>query len=140
MAVNLLIVDDSAVMRAIILRTLRMGGISLGEIHHAGDGREALDVLAHRKIDLAIVDINMPVMNGQVLIDRIRDNPEWMKLPVIVVSTEGSVPRIRWLAEREVGFIRKPFKPAVLRNRVREIVGVQSDDERGVVPGHSSDF
>jgi two-component system chemotaxis response regulator CheY len=142
MPVNVLIVDDSAVMRSMIIRSLRLGGIPLGTIHEAGNGVEALAVLADHTVDLALVDINMPIMGGEVLVDRIRENPETVGLPVIVVSTEGSKTRIEWLVEHGVGFVRKPFTPAALRDRVRKIIGVSNEppNEQSIVRSDGPDF
>ena len=56
MALNVLVVDDSGVMRAMILRTLEMSGIDLGQVHQAANGREALAVLEEHWVDMALVD------------------------------------------------------------------------------------
>jgi two-component system chemotaxis response regulator CheY len=74
MAVNILIVDDSGVMRSMIAITIRLSGLALGEIHQAGNGQEGLDVLNQSWIDLVIADINMPVMNGEEMIDRMLED------------------------------------------------------------------
>jgi two-component system chemotaxis response regulator CheY len=97
MSLNVLIVDDSAVMRAMIAKALGLTGLKIGEIVHAANGREGLEALETRWVDLALVDINMPVMNGQEMIERLRRQAAWSNLPVIVVSTEGSQTRIEAL-------------------------------------------
>ena len=129
MAINILIVDDSGVMRSMILKTLRMTGVPLGDVHQAGNGREGLDVLGEQWIDLAIVDINMPVMNGEEMIDRMRDNPEMKNLPVIVVSTEGSKARIERLELKGAVFIHKPFTAEIVRDTINRILGLGENDE-----------
>src|SRR4029079_2465336 len=68
MVLNVIVVDDSAMMRLVIGRALRIAGLPIGRIDEAGDGAAALAVLRARPIDLAIIDINMPVMNGLELI------------------------------------------------------------------------
>lgn len=123
---NVLVVDDSAVTRAMILKTLRVAGIDVGETHEAPDGLAGLEVLAHHWVDLAFVDINMPVMNGEEMICRIRDNPAWSDLPVIVVSTEGSQTRIERLQAKGAYFIHKPFSPEAVRDLVQDILGVHT--------------
>ncbi len=123
MSLNVLIVDDSAVMRAMILRTLQMTGISLGEIHEAENGSEGLEALLAHPIDLGIVDINMPVMDGEEMIKRARENPSVSEVPLMVVSTEGSDTRIMRLIQRGVRFVHKPFTPEVLSEVVGELVG-----------------
>ena len=65
MALNIMIVDDSPVMRAFIRKVLGLTGLDLGEVLEAGDGQEALALLRGRWIDLVLTDINMPNMNGE---------------------------------------------------------------------------
>jgi len=129
MAINILIVDDSAVMRAMILKTMRMAGLPLGETYQAANGQEGLDVLNQHWIDLVIADINMPVMNGEEMIDRMQENPDMKEIPIIVVSTEGSKTRIERLQHKGVRFIHKPFSPEIIRDTVRDITGVGVSDE-----------
>ena len=142
MAFNVLVVDDSAVMRGIIIKTLRLSGLELSEIYQAGNGQEGLALVDQNWVDLALVDINMPVMNGEEMIRKLRANPETERLPVIVVSTEGSEARIKTLQENGVKFIHKPFDPGVLREMIRELTGVS--DEQGLedepLPGGGFDF
>lgn len=63
-SIRVLIVDDSAVMRKIVERSLRLADIKIAEVLEAGDGAEALGVLNKGKVDLILCDINMPVMDG----------------------------------------------------------------------------
>jgi two-component system, chemotaxis family, chemotaxis protein CheY len=125
MAYNVLIVDDSAVMRAMVIKSLQLCGVSLGEIHQAGDGAQALRLLDEHQVDLALVDMNMPVMNGEELLDRIRQNPATADVPVIVVSTESSQTRIALIERKGAAFVHKPFKPMVLRETVLRVMGIE---------------
>jgi two-component system chemotaxis response regulator CheY len=125
MAYNVLVVDDSAVMRAMVIKSLQLCGVSLGEIHQAGDGAQALRVLDEHQVDLAMVDMNMPVMNGEELLDRIRQNPATANIPVIVVSTESSQTRIALIERKGAAFVHKPFKPMVLRETVLRVMGIE---------------
>lgn len=123
MAINVLIVDDSAVVRTMILKTLGACGIDLGEAHQAGNGQAGLEELSQHWIDLAFVDINMPVMNGEEMINKVRENPLWADLPIIVVSTEGSETRIERLQQKGAYFVHKPFCPEAVREIVNQIIG-----------------
>lgn len=123
MALNVLVVDDSAVARAMIVRTLGLSGLELGDVHQAPDGAQGLASLETHWVDLVITDINMPVMNGQEMIDRMRANPAWADLPVLVISTEGSQARIEQLCGQGVRFVHKPFSPEAIRDAVGQIVG-----------------
>ena len=124
MSFNILIVDDSAAMRSIIQKTLRLSGLPLGELYQAENGAVALQMLEENWVDLALVDINMPVMNGEAMINRVRANPDTADLPIVVVSTESSEARIAQLREKQVEFIHKPFAPEDLRQTVFNLTGV----------------
>ena len=124
MSLNILIVDDSSVIRSMIIKTLKMTDVPLGELHPAGTGQEGLDIIEDNWIDLLFVDINMPIMNGEEMLTRIRKNPDWASLPVIVVSTEGSQTRIERLKGLDAWFIHKPFTAEQVRDVVQEITGV----------------
>lgn len=129
MALNVLVVDDSSVTRAMIIKTLKIAGLPLGEIYQAANGQEGLDVLDKNWVDIALVDINMPVMNGEEMIRRLRETPEWENLPVVVVSTEGSQTRIERLQQRGAKFVHKPFAPETIREIIAEITGISHEPE-----------
>ena len=127
MSFNILVVDDSAVMRAMIIRILRLTGLSLGEVYEAPNGREGLKVLDEKWVDLALVDINMPVMNGEEMIDSVRNNQTTADLPIIVVSTESNMERVETIRKKNVEFVHKPFTPEVLRKTVLQLTGVSNE-------------
>lgn len=142
MAYNVLVVDDSVVMRSIIIKTLRLSGVGLDYVHEAGNGEEGLAQLRKHWIDFALVDINMPVMDGEEMIDRVRADAEMGDLPIIVVTTESSDTRIESLKNKGVRFIHKPFDPTILRDVVREMTGVANEYQAGdgALPCGGSDF
>jgi two-component system chemotaxis response regulator CheY len=134
MAFNVLIVDDSAVMRAMITRVVRLSGVPIGELHEAANGAEGLAVIGAQWIDLVLLDVNMPVMNGEEMLRRLRAVPEMAALPVIVVSTEGSDTRVHALEALGVAFVHKPFAPEALRATILRVTGVTPDDEYYALP------
>lgn len=124
MAFNFLIVDDSKTIRAVIEKTLHMTGVPIGEVHHAGNGQEALDLLESHWVDLIFADINMPVMNGVEMIQRMHENGVMQSTPVVVVSTEGSTTRIEQLKQLGVtAYLRKPFQPEQFSEIINDILG-----------------
>lgn len=129
MALNILVVDDSAVMRKMIIKTMGMCGIPIGEIKQAANGQEGLEELGKSWIDIVILDINMPIMNGEEMIDEMQQDPEIKNIPVIVISTEGSSTRIERLKEKGARFIKKPFTPEIIRDTIYEVTGVGEGDE-----------
>ena len=121
MAYNILIVDDSETIRAVIAKTLEIAEIPVSELWEAANGQEALEFLGDKWIDLVFVDINMPVMNGVELIERMEADGLLSTMPVIIVSTEGSDTRINELTAKGVrAYIRKPFTPEILKEVVNQ--------------------
>jgi len=131
MSLNVLIVDDSSVMRAMIIKTIRMSGLDLGDVYQAANGQEGLDAANENWVDLIVADINMPVMNGEEMIDHMKSDPELAKLPTIVISTEGSATRIERLENKGVKFIHKPFTPEIIRDAIQTLTGIGGSDESG---------
>ena len=129
MSLNILVVDDSATVRAVIKKTLEIAEVPVNELHEAADGKQALDVLADNWIDLVFADINMPVMTGIEMVEKMAEDGLLETVPVVIVSTEGSTTRIEQLKAKGVsGYIRKPFTPEALRGVVDKIVGVDNAD------------
>ena len=142
MTFNVLVVDDSAVMRAMVIKSMKLCGLSFGEIHQASNGQEGLKILEDNWIDLVLVDINMPIMNGEEMVKRIRENPELANLAIVVVSTESSETRIELLAQKGAGFVHKPFTPESLKKEVLKVTGVSDEEqtESGAFQSGGPDF
>ena len=141
MSFNILVVDDSAVMRAMIIRTLRLSGVPVGELLEAANGAEALARVAERWVDLVLLDINMPVMDGEAVVDHLRADPAHAALPIIIVSTERSETRIASLRSRGVAFVHKPFTPEQLRDTIIAVTGVETNvHAHGAAALPSGDF
>jgi two-component system chemotaxis response regulator CheY len=124
MAINMLVVDDSAIMRVMLIRTLRMSDLPLDRVYEAGNGVEALEQLAAHQIDVALIDINMPVMNGEQLISAMQADPKLAGVQAIVVSAAGSKRCVEALEARGVRFVHKPFAPEEIRRTVLTVLGV----------------
>ncbi|MBD3241640.1 MAG: response regulator [Chitinivibrionales bacterium] len=129
MAYNMLLVDDSATVRDVIAKTLQIAGLPIGEMHHASNGQEALHILQDNWIDLVFADINMPVMNGVELVERMSRDGILGTIPVVIVSTDGSTTRIEQLMSKGVSaYIRKPFTPELLRSVVEGVLKPKEDE------------
>lgn len=127
MSLNILVVDDSTTVRAVIVKTLELAEIPVSELHQAADGKEALGVLADHWIDLVFADINMPVMTGIEMVEKMSEDGLLKTVPVVIISTEGSATRIEQLKAKGVSaYIRKPFTPELLRSVVDDVMGVQN--------------
>ncbi len=129
MSLNILVVDDSATVRAVISKTIKMSDIPVSELYQAENGKEALEILAQNWIDLILADINMPVMGGIEMIERMHEDGLLKTIPVIVVSTEGSATRMEQLKSKGVrAYIRKPFTPEVVQKVITDILGVKNEN------------
>jgi len=124
MSFNILTVDDSKTIRKVIKKTLQLSGVPVGEFYEAENGKQALEIMQANWVDLVFADINMPVMNGVEMIERMAEDNILDKLPVIIVSTEGSKTRIDELMHKGVkAYLRKPITPENLRNAVINVMG-----------------
>lgn len=122
MSVNVLVVDDSDVIRSMILKTLRIAEVPVASAFEASNGREALHILEDNWVDVVLADINMPVMDGVEMLKRIRASEATAETPVIIVTTEGSTARVTELAAAGVSaFVRKPFTPEKIRDVVLSV-------------------
>jgi len=126
MALNILIVDDSHTVRAVIAKTLKLTEIPIDQLYQASNGKEALTVLQTNWVDLIFTDINMPEMNGIELIEKMSEDGILKTIPVVVISTDGSITRIEQLKSKGVSaYIRKPFTPELIKSVVQKILGEQ---------------
>ena len=125
MSNDILIVDDSATIRSMMKRTVRMIGLDVGEVYEAANGIDALAQLCEHEVAVMLVDINMPRMNGIQLLTRMKQNDKLKDIPIVIASTEGSQKRIDQLHKLGVaGYVRKPFQPEQLREVLIPLLGV----------------
>lgn len=130
MSFNVLIVDDSASMRAVIKKIIAISGFRLDQCLEAANGREALDQLKGHWVDVILSDINMPEMNGMELLKALKEDPLYQNIPAIIISTDGSAERMTdALRAGAKEFIKKPFLPEEIRGVLYNVMGVGSDGE-----------
>ena len=122
MPLDVMLIDDSSVMRKVLTRALRQGGLDIGEIAEAGDGMEAMEALDQGKgIDIILCDWNMPNMNGLDFVTQARAKGH--EMPIVMVTTESGDERIQQATEAGAnGFIHKPFTPDRLAEALSEHV------------------
>ncbi len=130
MSFNVLIVDDSNAMRSVIRKVIQLSGFRMDHCYEAGNGKQALEVLSGEWIDVILSDIHMPEMDGFELLKAIHQHEVFRNIPVIVISTEGSMDRVKEAhALGAKGFIRKPFLPEELKRVLHEVIGVGDEGE-----------
>lgn len=123
MAFNILIVDDSQTMRFVIKKAVTMSGVEIGELHEAGNGKEALTILHDAWVDVVLSDINMPEMSGIEFLQEVKKDESLKGTPVIFVSTESS--QTRQDEAKLLGaaaYVKKPFSPEVIKDILLDVL------------------
>jgi len=115
-AARLLVVDDNKVNRLLMTRNLEMQGHSVAQ---AQNGRVALEMLRREPFDLALLDMEMPEMDGFQVLQEMVNDPQLRDLPVIVTSSlEGIDNVVRCIELGAEDFLTKPVNPVLLKARL----------------------
>ena len=123
MSLRILLVDDSPAMRSFIRRTILLSGVTVESFLHAGDGKEALEVLEQERVDLVLCDVNMPVMNGESFLAELHARGATESLAILVVSTDATVTRMqRMMSLGARGYVQKPFTPESMREALETVI------------------
>ena len=115
---KVLIVDDSMTVRIVQKQILCKIMLNIDE---ANNGKEAIEKIKENKYDLIVTDIDMPIMNGEKLIKKIREKYSIDELPILVVSGNNDNSLIKCLKLGANDFIKKPFSGEELKVRVNNI-------------------
>ncbi len=122
MSKTILVVDDSATMRRMIIAALRQdGGLFFDQ---AATGLEAIERLAISPVDMVVLDLNMPDMHGLEVLRFIRGHERFQHLPVVILTTRGDdESRATALREGATLYLTKPFSPKELAPEVHRVLG-----------------
>ncbi len=120
---TILIVDDSPTMRQLLKFAIkRVGPLRILE---ASNGEEALAHLQTEEVACVLTDVNMPVMDGLTLIDRLRALPKWATVPIVVITTESdSDDRARAIAKGANDYLTKPIQGPAVTAVLKKVLGV----------------
>ncbi|OPY01474.1 MAG: hypothetical protein A4E61_01628 [Syntrophorhabdus sp. PtaB.Bin184] len=122
---TILIVDDSATIRKLLAYILKRKNYIIAE---AEDGMDAMEKLSHVQVDLVIVDLNMPNMDGIEFVKNLRDNYYYMDTPVIMLTTTKDDKLKKDALDAGVNmFLNKPVQPNFLLYKVESLV--QGEEE-----------
>ena len=123
MALDILIVDDSAAIRKILQRVLRQTDLPIGDVMEAGDGIEALAALEKRRFGLILSDINMPNMDGIQLLTRIKKMETMKGVPIVMITTEGGQGKVMEAVQLGAsGYVRKPFTADQIKDKIGSLL------------------
>jgi len=127
---KIMIVDDSATSRMFVRRCLQTILADRGEMEYmeAGNGKEALAKLKENPADLAVIDLNMPVMDGATLLRWMKSSPKLTLIPVVVVtSADSPANRDELLKLGAAHVLSKPIAPSKLMPVVHELFEIKAD-------------
>ena len=120
MGKSILIVDDSASIRAVVSFTLESAGY---QVFSAEDGQDALKYLDGKKLDLIITDLHMPVMDGINFIRNVRIMDNYKFIPILFLTTESQESKkLEAKQAGATGWIIKPFVPEKLLAVIEKVV------------------
>jgi two-component system chemotaxis response regulator CheY len=118
---EILVVDDSRVMRDMIVACLRADGAL--EFTQAASGLEAIEQLSLKHFDLLVLDLNMPDIGGIEVTQFVRSQPAGKELPIVIVTTRGDeASRARALEAGASRYMTKPFTPDEILGEVRSLL------------------
>ncbi len=129
---NVLIVDDSKIVRRVLTNTIKRyfkpPEWKELNIFEAEDGLEAMEVMKKEKVDIMLLDWNMPNMTGEEVVDAVRANKEWNKTRIIMATTEGSKASVLKMIKKGAnGYMVKPFQEDAIFKTLNTITARMSN-------------
>ena len=119
MAKTVLVIDDSASLRQVVKMALTGAGYNVIE---AGDGQAALALLDGRQVNMAICDVNMPIMNGIEFVRAAKALAAYKFMPILMLTTESQEEKKeQGKAAGAKAWMVKPFSPTQLVNAVSKL-------------------
>lgn len=115
---EILLVDDEESIRSIVKTFLELSGF---HVMTANDGAEALDKLATHRVDLIILDVLMPHLDGRETLRQLRQNNNWTPV-ILLTQITGTPQRIMAIEEGADDYLSKPFDPQELVVRIRAVL------------------
>jgi two-component system chemotaxis response regulator CheY len=123
---NLLIVDDSKIVRRVLSNTMtrffKKPEWNELKLFEAEDGIVAMEIMKKEKIDIMLLDWNMPNMTGPEVVEAVRANKEWNKTRIIMATTEGSKASVLAMIKKGAnGYMVKPFQEEAIFKTLKTI-------------------
>ncbi|MEP0957399.1 response regulator [Microcoleus sp. FACHB-1515] len=118
---KILVVDDEADLRNLVQTCLEiMGG---WQVVTAGSGEKALQEAQNRQLDLILLDLMMPKMDGLAILEQLRSNEKTRQIPIVLLTAKGrSIESAQFEQFNVLGMIRKPFNPVQLADQIEALL------------------
>lgn len=116
---TILVVDDDAMNLKVARFVLEQKGYNVMTV---SSGAECILQLKQKKVDLILLDVEMPVMNGMKTLEHIRETREYRKIPVMFLTADASKDTVISAGKLDVaGYVKKPYDPQELLERIKKI-------------------
>ncbi len=124
MGLRALVVDDSRVMRNMVMKALSKTELTSFEFTEAENGVDALSKFNPHSIDIMFVDINMPKMNGIELVRKVRDQKDAKELPIVMITSEKTMDKVEAALDSAGAdsYITKPFTVDELNKKLETLI------------------
>jgi two-component system, chemotaxis family, chemotaxis protein CheY len=131
MQLKALVLDDSKVMRSMLMRALKNLEIAEFEFTEAADGSDGLDRVTQADFDIVFADWNMPKMSGIDFARKLRVNKKYATLPIVMVTSEKSFGKLEEALNsvRAAAYICKPFTPELLARKLTPVMAVVRENQ-----------
>ncbi len=135
---KILMADHSSSFRSIIKENLNDYDCDFFE---ADNGKAGLSLTVSKRPDLIILDVNMPIMDGEEMLHMLKSRPDLKDIPVIMVTTESEQSKVIEFAKLGIkGYFVKPLKAEELINKAKEIIELQPKKEAPPVKDNSGKY
>jgi two-component system chemotaxis response regulator CheY len=123
---RVLVVDDSPIMRKMVIHSLKVAGIEVATMLQASHGAEALATIDRDQPELVLCDVHMPTMDGAELVRTLAEQGRLAVVPVVMISSERNDAQQSELERLGVrAYLHKPFYPEALGKVVREVLALE---------------
>lgn len=121
---RILIVDDSKTARMFIRRCLEISGFQEADFEEAENGMVAIESLKKNPADLVVSDLNMPQMDGEELLKKIKSSPRLHDIPVMIITSAANPKKIEELKSLQAfAILKKPVSPPDVTQAVASLTG-----------------
>lgn len=121
---TILVVEDTNMMRVLLVRYLKQAGFH--NVLEVVNGQEAIDLLADRMVDLILLDINMPVLDGYGALEKIKADERLAPIPVIMITAVDAIESVAKCIEMGAeDYMPKLFNPILLNSRIESCLEKQ---------------
>jgi len=123
---RILVVDDEPDIRTIVGLNLTLAGMEFGE---AGNGTEAMEILAHDEWDACVLDLAMPKADGYTVLEELKKRDQLHRMVVVVLSARGTPSAaIKAMQMGAHAHLTKPFSPAAVAKIIEELIEMPAEE------------